>query len=154
STVNHVVRQAEIIKKYNPNHFVTHNTMGSWYIYLDYFKLAEKLDFISWDSYPDVDMDHFHLNFTHDFHRTAKPSNDKYWIMEQKNGYFNYSNHNLAIEPGLVRLWMYQDIARGANGVVLYNWRSNRFSWEQNPNGIFRHDGTPRRAYYELKQVV
>ncbi|MFX4674011.1 hypothetical protein ABTB51_20230, partial [Acinetobacter baumannii] len=28
-----------------------------------------------------------------------------------------------------------------------------RFSWEQNPNGILRHDGSPRRAYYEIRQA-
>ncbi|MBD2870938.1 beta-galactosidase [Paenibacillus arenilitoris] len=154
STVNHVARQADIIKGYAPHHFVTHNSLGYWYLFLDLNRLAEKLDFMGWDSYPDVDSDNHHICIGHDLHRSVKPSNDKFWVLEQKNGYFNYSNYNLAIEPGLVRLWAYQDIARGANGVLFYNWRSNRFSWEQNPNGIFRHDGTPRRAYYEMKQMI
>ncbi len=37
---------------------------------------------------------------------------------------------------------------------MYYRWRSNRWSGEQNPNGLLRHDGTPRRAYYEAQQVT
>lgn len=151
SAVEHSNRQAEIIKRHAPHQFVTHNTMGL-YPWLDVYKLSEKLDFISWDSYPGVDDDNFLTCMSHDHQRGAKQSN--FWVMEQKNGYFNGADYNLAIEPGLVRLWGFQDIARGADGVVFYRWRSGRYNVEQNPNGILRHDGTPRRAYYEIKKLT
>ncbi len=151
STVNHLNRQVEIIKKHAPHHFVTHNTMGL-YPGLDVYNLSEKLDFISLDIYPDVDADNTWTCLSLDIHRSAKK--DNVWVMEQKNGYFNYSNYNLAIEPGLVRLWALQDIARGSNAVLFYRWRSNGYSWEQNPNGILRHDGSPRRAFDEIKQLT
>ncbi|WP_261130859.1 beta-galactosidase [Bacillus sp. Marseille-Q3570] len=151
STINHLNRQAEIIRSYAPDHFLTHNALG-WYPNLNTYRLADKLDFISWDSYPHVDGDNHIECFLHDHYRAVK--NQAHWVMEQKNGYFNYSDYNLAIEPGLVRLWTYQDIARGANGVMYYRWRSNRYSGEQNPNGLLRHDGSPRRAYYEVQQVT
>jgi len=151
STVQHLNRQVKIIKSHAEHQFVTHNTLG-WYPMLDLYELSHELDFISWDTYPHVDSDNYETCITHDHHRALKQQ--PYWIMEQKNGYFNYSDYNLAIEPGMVRLWTYQDIARGANGVVYYRWRSNRYSVEQNPNGILRHDGTPRRVYDEIKQVT
>jgi beta-galactosidase len=151
STIYHLNRQVDIIKKHAPNHFVTHNALG-WYPDLNIYKLSDKLDFISWDCYPHVDGDNNIECFLHDHFRAVK--NKAHWVMEQKNGYFNYSDYNLAIEPGLVRLWSYQDIARGANGVMYYRWRSNRFSGEQNPNGLLRHDGTPRRPYDEVKQLT
>jgi len=88
----------------------------------------------------------------HDLHRGIK--RDNFWVLEQKNGFFNYSDYNLAIEPGLVKLWAWQDIARGANGIMFYRWRANRFGVEQNPNGILLHDGTPRRAFYEIKELT
>src|SRR5690606_14189769 len=43
---------------------------------------------------------------------------------------------------------------RGANGIMFYRWRANRFGMEQNPNGILLHDGTPRRAFYEIKEFT
>jgi beta-galactosidase len=74
-------------------------------------------------------------------------------MLEQKNGYFNAGDYNLAITPGLVRAWGLFDISRGANGVVYYRYRANRWGQEQNPNGILRHDGSKRRAYFEIKQM-
>ena len=150
STVNYVNRQIDILKSYEPNHFVTHNSLGLYHG-LDVYKLGENLDFMGVDLYPDVDEDNIYTIFNLDLHRSTKREN--FWVLEQKNGYFNYSDYNLAVEPGLVRLWGYQDIARGANAVLFYRWRANRYSWEQNPNGILRHDGSPRRAYYELQQM-
>lgn len=153
STIEHVKRQVDIIKEHAPHQFVTHNTLGGFfYNRLNNFELARHLDFISWDSYPAVDSDNVDTCIGHDLHRSA--SRAPFWVMEQKNGYFNYSDYNLAITPGLVRLWTYQDIARGANGVMYYRWRSNRFSWEQNPNGLLRHDGTPRRALEEVGRLT
>ncbi|MFC5466840.1 beta-galactosidase [Lederbergia graminis] len=151
STVNHVKRQVDILKKHAPHQFVTHNTMG-WYERLNYYDLAKDLDFIGWDCYPSVDGDPHIECFINDHHRSTK--HKAHWILEQKNGYFNYSDYNLAIEPGLVRLWSYLNISRGANGILYYRWRSNRYSNEQNPNGLLRHDGSPRRAYFEAKQIT
>ncbi|WP_099159507.1 beta-galactosidase [Virgibacillus ndiopensis] len=151
STVNHLNRQVDIIRSYAPHQFITHNMLG-WYPKLNAYKLAEKLDFISWDCYPHVDGDNNIECFLHDHYRAVKGKGQ--WVMEQKNGYFNYSDYNLAIEPGLIRLWTYQDIARGTDGVMYYRWRSNKYSGEQNPNGLLRHDGTPRRPYYEVQQVT
>ncbi|WP_040205222.1 beta-galactosidase [Neobacillus jeddahensis] len=150
STVNYVNRQIGILKSYAPHQFVTHNSLGLYHG-LDVYKLGENLDYMGVDLYPDVDEDNINTIMNLDIHRSAKRAN--FLVLEQKNGYFNYSDYNLAIEPGIVRLWGYQDIARGANAVLFYNWRANRFSWEQNPNGILRHDGSPRRAYYELQQM-
>lgn len=151
STVNHLNRQVDIIKKHAPHQFVTHNSLGL-YLDLDLYKLSEKLDFMSLDTYPDVDADNTYMCLSLDIHRSTK--RDNVWVLEQKNGYFNYGDYNLAIEPGIVRLWAIQDIARGSNAVLYYRWRANQYSWEQNPNGILLHDGTPRRAYNEVQQLT
>ncbi len=151
STVHHMNRMVDIVKKHGPHQFTTHNSLGL-YLMLDLNKLGEKLDYMGVDFYPHVDSDNIDTVLSQDLHRGTKRKN--FWVMEQKNGYFNYSDYNLAIEPGLVRLWALQDIARGANAVLFYRWRSGRYSWEQNPNGILRHDGTPRRAYYEIQQLT
>lgn len=150
SAVAHLERQAQIIRRYTDGQFVSHNSMGS-YPWVDLREMVRHLDFMGWDTYPAVDSDNFDSCFSHDLIRGLKET--PYWMLEQKNGYFNGGSYNLAIEPGIVRLWAYQDIARGANGVVFYRWRSNRFNVEQNPNGVLRHDGSPRRAYYEIQQL-
>lgn len=150
STVRHLERQAQIIRRYSHGQFISHNSMGA-YPWVDLRDLVHHVDFMGWDTYPAVDSENFETCFSHDLIRGLKEA--PYWMLEQKNGYFNGGTYNLAIEPGIVRLWAYQDLARGANGVVFYRWRSNRFNVEQNPNGILRHDGSPRRAYDEIQQL-
>ncbi|MGN0314344.1 MAG: beta-galactosidase [Fusicatenibacter sp.] len=150
TTISFQNMQIDIIKKYAPHQFVSHNCLNSLYYSINMYDLAQKLDFYSWDTYPNVDDDYIRVSYGHDLARSTK--HDNYWMLEQKNGYFNGSDYNLALEPGIVRVWAYQDIAHGANGVMFYRWRANRWGQEQNPNGIMRHDGSPRRAFYEIQQ--
>lgn len=151
TTVSFQNMQIDIIKRYAPHQFVSHNSLGALYYSINMYDLAKKLDFYAWDSYPHVDEDYTRICYGHDLARGTK--HDNFWMLEQKNGYFNGSNYNLALEPGIVRAWAYQDISRGANGVMFYRWRANRWGQEQNPNGIMRHDGSPRRAFYEIQQL-
>lgn len=147
SAVGFLARQADIIKKIAPHQFVSHNSLGlcEW---VNLYDMGKQLDVMGLDSYPYIDDDNYSVCMAHDLARATK--NQPYWIWEQKNGFVNYHTYNLAVEPGLVRLWTWQDIARGANGVVYYRWRSNRYGYEQNPNGILRHDGSPRKVYEEI----
>ena len=152
TTVEFLNMQVDILKKHAPHQFVSHNSLGARYYAINMFDLAKKLDFYAWDSYPHVDADYTECCLGHDLARGTK--HRAFWMLEQKNGYFNGSNYNLALEPGIVRNWGYQDISRGANGVMYYRWRANRWGQEQNPNGILRHDGSPRRAFYEIQQLI
>lgn len=151
STVRFQKLQADILRTVCPTHKLTHNGMGL-FDRIDYFSLAGELDFFSLDSYPDVDSDPLLLCMTHDLTRGVKQK--EFWVMEQKNGYFNYAPYNMAMEPGLVRLWSYRDIARGADGVVYFRWRSGRFGAEQHPQGLLRHDGSKRRTFFEVKSLA
>lgn len=150
SAVHFLKKQADIIKGIAPHQFVSHNSLGlcEW---VNLYDMGRCLDDMGWDSYPYVDDDNYSTCMGHDLARAVKGK--AYWVWEQKNGYVNYHTYNLAIDPGLVRLWTYQDLARGANGVVYYRWRSNRYGYEQNPNGILRHDGSPRGVYEEISKM-
>ena len=151
STVDYANMQAEAIRKHSVNQFISHNSLAMHHE-LSLYDLFKDLDLAAWDAYPNVDDDYVHILKGHDLCRSAK--HDNFWILEQKNGYINYSTYNLAIRPGLVRAWTYLDIARGANGVVYYRYRANRWGNEQNPNGILRHDSSKRRAWYEIQQLI
>lgn len=151
TTVSFQDMQIDIIKKYAPHQFVSHNSLNALYYSINMYDLARRLDVYAWDIYPHVDEEYVRRSLGNDLARGTK--HDNFWILEQKNGYFNGSAYNLALEPGIVRAWTYQNIARGANGILYYRWRANRWGQEQNPNGILRHDGTPRRAYYEISQI-
>jgi beta-galactosidase len=150
STVDFQSKQIEIIREKAPQQFISHNSLGL-YPELNMYDVARELDVMAWDAYPHVDEDYINVAKAHDLIRATK--HDNFWMLEQKNGYFNGSDYNLAITPGLVRAWGLFDISRGANGVVYYRYRANRWGQEQNPNGIIRHDGSKRRAYFEIRQM-
>jgi beta-galactosidase len=56
-------------------------------------------------------------------------------------------------EPGEVRLMTYACLARGADGLLYFRWRSCRFGAEIYWRGILDHDDIPRRAYREIAEV-
>jgi len=143
--------QVDIIRKYAPHHLITHNFMGM-YKELDYFKLAETLDLVSFDYYPrwSSKIDYAASAMAHDVMRSLKKK--PYWIMELQSGAVKTQMAPIP-RPGEIRLWTIQSIARGADGALYFRWRTCRFGAEEYWHGILDHDGVPRRRYHEIKKV-
>ena len=133
---------------------ITHNFMGSFYD-IDYFKLAKQFDFISWDCYPNIAHGPFsglsEVSYNHDKLRGYK--NRKFWVMEQCSGQNGWNFMNATPNPGEIRLWAYQAVSHGANGLLYFRWRPCLFGTEQYWHGILDHDGIPRQRYAEIKQT-
>lgn len=151
SWVKYQKMQVDIIRKHTSSQFVTHNFMGM-YKSLDYFRLAEPLDFVCFDYYPKWggQLDLAPLAMCHDIMRSLKKK--PYWIMELQSGAV-VSNQAPIPLPGQIRLWSHQSVARGADGIVYFRWRTCRFGAEEYWHGILDHDGVPRRRYAEVKKV-
>ena len=149
--------QIDILRAKCPNHFITHNFMGFKYDKLNYFDLARNLDFVAWDIYPrmqwtmeqGVDPSSNALN--HDTMRGLKSKN--FWVMEQQAGPGGWEILSVTPRPGELRLWAYQSIAHGADGILFFRWRTARFGTEQYWHGLLDHDGTPSRRYEEIKRM-
>ncbi len=151
SWVKYQQLQVDAIRRLAPKQFVTHNFMGM-YRSLDYFKLAEPLDLVCFDYYPKWrdQLDLVPLAMCHDIMRSLKKK--PYWIMELQSGAVA-TNQAPIPSPGQIRLWTHQSIARGADGVVYFRWRTCRFGAEEYWHGILDHDGVLRRRYEEVKRV-
>ncbi|MBN2625941.1 MAG: beta-galactosidase [Spirochaetales bacterium] len=150
--------QIDIIRKNCPGHMVTHNFMGFFDI-IDYFKLAESLDFISHDQYPTGFFDNPQPGKTPavlasalDLMRGLK--NKTFWIMEQQSGPTGWTVLGRTPEPGQLSLWAAQSVARGADCVVFFRWRTCTVGTEQYWHGILPHSGNPGRRYGELKETI
>lgn len=150
-------QQLAILRAECPHHFVTHNFMGFGYDKLNYFDLAAPLDLVSWDNYPrgfwhqDGKMPPEDIALGHATMRGLK--NQNFWVMEAQSGKSGWHIMGSAPRPGEIRLWAYQAIAHGADGIVFFRWRSCRFGTEQFWQGVLDHDGKPRRRYYEIKRM-
>jgi beta-galactosidase len=71
--------------------------------------------------------------------------------MEQQSGSGGWEIVSTAPRPGEIRLWAYQAIAHGADGIVFFRWRTARHGTEQYWHGILDHHAQPGRRYAEVK---
>lgn len=153
--------QADIIREICPHQFITHNFMG-FSDKVNYFDLAEKLDFVSHDQYP---SQYFGDGVCGDLPRALAASSaglelmrgtkrKNFWIMEQQAGAPGWECMGSAAEPGRLSLWTLHSIAHGADTVVYFRWRVSPFGTEQYWHGILPHSGIPGRVYCELKDTI
>jgi beta-galactosidase len=76
------------------------------------------------------------------------------WVIEQKAGQVNWQEVNPLLRPGVTRLFTYQFISRGADGVFYFYWRQPRIGSEQFYGGVLTHDGRgDNRVYREISQI-
>lgn len=156
SVIRFAKESAEIIRRYSDRP-VTSNLLDAAVnsgTGIDYFKLSEQLDFVSWDNY---------IEFQWGIAQAATVSRDHallrsykkqpFWVMEQQSGPCGWSKMGPAPTPGKLRLWTYQAVANGADTVVYFRWRACPFGTEQYWHGILDHDGKPNRRYEEIAQV-
>ena len=147
--------QLDILREGCPEHFVTHNFMGFSFGQLNYFDLAEDLDLVTWDNYPrgfwdmKEQVNESDLALGHATMRGLK--NKNFWMMEQQSGPGGWDIVSVTPRPGELRLWAYQAIAHGADGMIFFRWRTARFGAEEYWHGLLNHDGTPGRRFEELK---
>lgn len=155
--VNFQQEQVDILRQFCPSHFITHNFMGFGFDQINYFDLAKSLDYVSWDNYPRTswhllqDVDPAYVALGHDTTRGFKRK--PFWLMEEQSGSGGWQNLGISPRPGEMRLWTYQAIAHGADGMVYFRWRTARYGTEQYWHGILYHHGQPGRRYEEFKAI-
>lgn len=150
--------QVDVLRRIIPaEQFVTHNFVYSG-LAQDQKKMAEDLDFISFDNYPvwgglAAPLSPAAIARQHDLCRGTK-NGKGYWVMEELSGAQGWSQIGYLPRPGHIKLWTYQAISRGAEAIVYFRWRAARFGTEQFCHGVLDHDGVPRRKYEEIKDVI
>lgn len=114
--------QKAALKAITPHIPVTTNFMG-FHKGVDYFKFAAHEDLVAQDSYPE----------TYDPDWAAKAGiicdlvrsvgGRKPWIlMEQATSQVNWRQRNVNKRPGIMRLGSLQAVARGADGIMFFQW--------------------------------
>ena len=129
----------DAIKEHSTNVPVTTNLMG-FYPELDYFEWAKHMDVISWDNYPSLDTPVSHTAMTHDLMRGLK-NGQPFMLMEQTPSQQNWQPYNSLKRPGVMRLWSYQAVARGADTVLFFQLRRSIGACEKYHGAVIEHVG-------------
>lgn len=152
--------QAEMLHEITPNIPVTTNFRALTREF-DHFDLADALDFVSIDSNATIKTKCAESACDLDMLRSLKKNNIRtpdgdhgFWLIEQKAGHVNWQEVNSLVRPGVVRLFTYQSISRGACGVLYFFFRQPRIGTEKFYGGVLTHTGNPEnRVFKEIKQV-
>lgn len=161
SCVAFVRMQKDLLHQLTPGKPVTTN-LRSLSRHFDHFDMAEALDFVSLDSFATVKSQFAEHACEFDMMRSLKKgdivepsgSSSGFWVIEQKANNVNWQDVNAVLRPGVVRLFTYQAISRGADGIFYFFWRRPRIGVEQFYGGVLGHDGRgDNRTYREISQV-
>lgn len=153
STARFQHEQVEILNETKPEWFVTHN---GTFAHIDYRgRFGEDLDFLAYDVYPFFDYDPKHRPVSQAFNLDhARAWSGNFMVPEQQSGPGGQAPYlHDTPEPSEVRRMAYTSIARGADSLLFFRWRTARFGAEQYWCGILDHDNVPRRRYDEVKRM-
>lgn len=143
--------QKAALKAITPNIPVTTNFMG-FHKGVDYFKFARHEDLVAQDSYPDTFDPEWMIQAGMICDLIRSVGDRRPWVlMEQASSQVNWRQRNAAKRPGVMRLGSYQAVARGADGIMFFQWRASKAGAEKHHSSMVPHGGTDTRVWREVK---
>ncbi|MFF0739765.1 beta-galactosidase [Streptomyces sp. NPDC004111] len=117
---------------------------------LDYWEWAEHEDIVSDDAYPDPADPRAHIGAALNYDLMRSLKGGKPWLLlEQAPSAVSWRPVNTPKPPGLQRLWSLQALARGADGIMYFQWRQSRAGAEKFHSAMLPHRGTESRGWRE-----
>ncbi|QSF45725.1 beta-galactosidase [Paenibacillus tianjinensis] len=156
SVVKFQQTQIDVLRAECPDHFITHN-FHSYPQRLDMYAVGAGLDVASFDYYPNTSPNKqattpYSGALSLDVTRGIKRKN--FWIMEQLSGPPGcWMPMWRTPYPGFIRAYAWQAIARGADTVVHFRWRSAVAGAEQYWHGLIDHSNVPGRRFAEFGRL-
>ncbi len=149
--VQFVKMQADLLHELTPKCPVTDQPASPLHRF-DHFDLAEVIDFVSIESNASIKTKSSELACEIDMLRSLKktgvrtPDGDTgFWVMEQKAGQVNWQDVNSLVRPGVLRMFTYQLVSRGATAILFFRWRQPRIGSEKFYGAVLPHhlEGQP-----------
>ncbi|WP_224280860.1 beta-galactosidase [Streptomyces sp. LS1784] len=138
-----------VLDEVSPGVPVTTNFM-SMLKALDYWEWSRHEDFVSDDAYPDPADPRAHVNAAMNYDLMRSLKGGRPWLlMEQAPSAVSWRPVNVPKRPGLYRLWSLQALARGADGVLHFQWRASVAGAEKFHSAMLPHRGTASRGWQE-----
>ncbi len=158
--VQFVKMQADLLHELTPNCPVTTNLRPLLHRF-DHFDLAEVIDFVSIENTAALKAKSSELACEIDMLRSLKKSdirtpdgNNGFWVIEQKAGNVNWQEVNSLVRPGVLRMFTYQLVSRGATAILFFRWRQPRFGTEKFHGAVLSHSlRTDGRIFKEISQL-
>lgn len=149
--------EVKVLKSVTPDIPVTTNYMSP-YDGLDYNRMSDNIDIVSWDSYPrwhtgnDAEIA-VRAAFEHDKFRGIKQK--PFLVMESAPGTPSTTYPVCrAKKPGLHALQGIQAISHGADSYMYFQWRKGRGGMEKFHGAVIDHDrSTENRVFKDVSEI-
>ncbi|HEV2342764.1 MAG TPA: beta-galactosidase [Actinocrinis sp.] len=145
--------ERDLVRAQNPQIPVTTNFMG-FFKGTDSWRWAVEEDFVSLDSYPDPNDPGAARDGAMAQDLTRSLGGGKSWLMmEQSPAAAGWRHVATPKRPGLNRLWSMQAIARGADGILHFQWRASKQGAERTHGAMVPHAGPDSRVFREICEL-
>ncbi|MFE4518777.1 beta-galactosidase [Kitasatospora sp. NPDC056783] len=142
-----------VLDEVSPGVPVTTNFM-SMLKALDYWEWSRHEDLVSDDAYPDPADPRAHVNAAMNYDLMRSLKGGRPWLlMEQAPSAVSWRPVNVPKPPDLHRLWSLQALARGADGVLHFQWRASVAGAEKFHSAMLPHRGTAARGWRQTVRL-
>ncbi|MFI6781145.1 beta-galactosidase [Micromonospora sp. NPDC050276] len=134
---------------------VTTNFMiGLGVKHMDYHSWATDVDLVSNDHYLTAADPQAHLGLALAAdHTRGVAGGDPWLLMEHSTSAVNWQPRNVAKLPGQLRRNSLAHVARGADGVLFFQWRASRAGAEKFHSALVPHAGPDTKVFREVCQL-
>jgi beta-galactosidase len=145
--------EKRVLAELSPGVPVTTNFMGM-FAPLDYWQWAPEVDFVSDDCYPDPADAAWQPRAAAVRDLMRSLGGGKPWLlMEQSPSAVNWRERNAPKPAGMNRMHALQSVARGADGVLHFQWRQAAAGAEKFHAAMLPHGGPDTRIHREVQAL-
>ncbi|ACQ81320.1 Beta-galactosidase [Beutenbergia cavernae DSM 12333] len=130
---------------------VTTNFMAAECLTTDLWAWAREVDIISNDHYLTAADPRGHVGLALAADLTRSVAGGRPWLlMEHSTSAVNWQPRNIAKRPGEMARNSLAHLARGADGILFFQWRASRAGAEKFHSAMLPHAGTSSRVWHEV----
>lgn len=153
AVLNCFIQERDIIKEYSQAP-VTTNFMALNCPSMDLWAWAQEVDIVSNDYYLEAADPQNQIKLALDADLTRSIARGKPWILlEHSTSGVNWQDRNVAKKPGEMARNSLSTLARGADGIMFFQWRAARFGAEKFHSAMLPHAGTNSRIFREVCEL-
>lgn len=149
------IAERDIIHQYSPGKPVTTNFMTiRGFNKLDYWKWAQAVDVVSTDHYLMSSDPESHIELAMQADTTRGLAGAKPWLlMEHSTSAVNWQPRNRAKEPKELIRNSIQHFARGADGIMFFQWRASLAGSEKFHSALVPHAGKESKTWRDVVEL-
>ena len=144
-------RERDAIRRHSPGVPITTNFQDVRCKGLDQWAWAAEVDVVSNDHYLVAEDRDNHIGLALAADLTRGVAGGRPWLlMEHSTSAVNWQHRNIAKRPGEMARNSLAHFARGADGILFFQWRASRFGQEKFHSAMLPHGGTDTRIWREV----